>query len=123
MDLSYDDAIDTLCRGCGESASGWAFAADGRRVYVCEDCAGSLYRYVSEEQVGVAPHPRGQFCRVCNRLTLDTDLNHQKRCPDCRGAAGDRAEQDAPAEDAPPEVAVAQADAQGAVDWDEDEDE
>ncbi|AGM11195.1 hypothetical protein M197_gp30 [Haloarcula hispanica tailed virus 2] len=126
MDLSHDDAIDTACRGCGGSAEGWAFAGDGRRVYVCADCAQSLHRYTPEGNVGVAPHPRAQFCRVCDRLTLNDHLNHQLRCPDCEGAAGDRAEAESPAgaapEDTPPEVAVAQADAEGAIDWDEDED-
>lgn len=94
MDLSYDDDIDTRCAGCGASAEGWAFRADGTRAYVCPDCAEAVYRYAAEEQVGVAPHPHAQFCNVCDRLTLLDDLNYQQRCPDCQGAAGDRAERE-----------------------------
>lgn len=122
MDLSYDEDIDTRCRGCGESAEGWAFAADGRRVYVCPDCVEPLYRYVPEGNVGVAPHPQADFCRACERLTLQDDLNHQSRCPDCRGAAGDREIQEQEPDDpAPPQVEAARADAQGAVEWESEQ--
>jgi len=122
MDLSYDEAIDTRCGGCGESAEGWAFASDGRRVYVCPDCAEALYRYVPEDNIGVAPHPKAQFCRACERLTLTEDMNHQRRCPDCRGAAGDRQmEEQEPGAEAPPQVQAARADAEGAVEWDDEQ--
>lgn len=124
MDLSYDDDIDTLCRGCGASAAGWAFGKDGRRIYVCPDCAEAAHRYTPEGNVGVAPHPRAEFCTGCERLTFTSDLNHQRRCPDCLHGAGDREEEErdqGPDEDAPPEVAAAQADMAGQVDWDEDE--
>lgn len=121
MDLSYEDDIDTLCAGCGGDAAGWTFSSDGRRVYVCEDCAGAIDRY--DETDDGEPHPRGQLCRTCSRLTHLSDLNHQRRCPDCEGSAGDRAAEEARgvSEEAPPGVAAAAADAQGAVDWDEDE--
>lgn len=124
MDLSYDDDIDTRCAGCSQSAAGWAFASDGRRLYVCPDCAEAVHRYTPEENVGVAPHPRAEFCRSCERLTFVEQMNHQKRCPDCQHGAGERAEEEAdpgPDSDAPPEVAAAQADMAGQVDWDEDE--
>lgn len=122
MDLSYDDDIDTRCGGCGASAAGWTFASDGKRVYVCPDCSDALYRYVPKETIGEAPHPRAQFCRSCERLTFLDDLNHQKRCPDCQHGAGER-EEDTDSEDTPPEVAVAQADQAGDIDWDDPEDE
>jgi len=122
MDLGYQEDIDTKCAGCGGDAWGWAFASDGRRVYVCPDCAEPLTRYTDPAEIGVAPHPRAQFCKACNRLTFGSDLSAQKRCPDCRGAARSRAQaenQPAP-EDVPPEVAAAAADAQGAVEWDDE---
>lgn len=128
MDLSYDEAIDTRCRGCGESAAGWTFATDGRRVYVCPACVEALYRYTDGSDDGGPPHPDGQFCRACDRLTLQSDLNHQHRCPECRGAAGERQSQQSEGagntgdDPTPPQVQAARADAQGAVEWDSEQD-
>lgn len=123
MDLSYADDIDTRCR-CGNEAAGWAFGDDGRRIYVCPDCAEGIYRFVPDEMVGVAPHPRAERCRVCERVTLTDHLSHQKRCKDCQGLSAEEAEQAAVglSGDVPPELAAAQADAEGAVDYDADVD-
>jgi DNA-directed RNA polymerase subunit RPC12/RpoP len=85
MDCSYDDAIDTACRACGDPAAGWTFAPDGRRVYVCSACAATLGRY--ETGGGAAPHPQGQLCAGCDRLTHAVNLDAQQRCPDCGGPA------------------------------------
>ena len=138
MHLSSEDAIDTHCAGCGGSASGWTFASDGRRVYVCADCADPITRYDGPEAEPTEEHPQAQFCRACDRLTKEADLSHQLRCPECRGEAGDRqlSEQAGQVEQVNQEqqeqqeeqvetdggvtlpLAAARADAEGRIDWD-----
>lgn len=121
MDLSHGDNIDTLCQGCNEPADGWAFRSDGTRVYVCSDCAGAIHRYTPDENIGAAPHPRAMFCTSCDRLTYLEDLTHQRRCPDCKHGAAERDQGDGEPDVVGSKMAVAAADAQGAIDWDEDE--
>jgi predicted Fe-S protein YdhL (DUF1289 family) len=143
MDLSYEADIDTRCAGCGDSAVGWAFAPDGTRRYVCADCAGAVERHTGPETETEA-HPRADFCRACGRLTLARALTAQTQCPDCIGAAGERArtgtadadgaaphaDADAPARGGRAgvtgreraAVAAAHADQQGAVDYDAEPD-
>lgn len=121
MDTSYSGDIDTACEGCGGDAAGWAFASDGRRVYACADCAGAVERHGEAEEA----HPDAQFCRSCGRLTLSRSLTHQHRCPECRHGAGERAEEEAVKGgdwDMSPGHAAAIADAQGAVDWEGEDD-
>lgn len=88
MNCAYEDEIDTPCRGCGDSASGWAFRADGTRVYVCVDCAHELYRNVEvtkdNAEYGGNPHPNAQFCGDCEKLTFLDDLLPGGICTDCR---------------------------------------
>lgn len=68
---------------CSEEAVTWVNTPTGSRRYLCEDHAAYLFRYGIEPD-DVEDHPRGELCQSCMRPTLYDDLNHARKCPDCR---------------------------------------
>jgi len=90
MELTHGDAIDSLCRPCRSKgrrreAVDWSTGTDGRRYYVCTECAKELTRFGRDiEDLPETPH--GQPCQGCSKMTLTEDLHPgSKRCPTCEG--------------------------------------
>jgi hypothetical protein len=97
LEVLDETVLDSRCTSCRRSENGiaepdlpvattWVRRPDGRRRYTCTECAVSpLERFGADVSAPEFPgHPLATECMVCQRLTLESELDARRYCTSCQ---------------------------------------